>query len=167
MPQPLVRKAHVSREVYAMRMIVRVATALLLLTAAALPARAETYKWVDEKGVTNYSNAPPAGAKAPKAVQKVEDRLSYYESGPLPQRLAQDYDRRAAAAEAEWLQRQQIMAMRAGPAYTDCMWTDCGYGGGYRTAYAPLLLASFRVLPARPGSMPRAQARSRTSRSLR
>src|SRR5258708_572657 len=40
-------------------------------------ARADTYKWVDERGVTTYSNTPPA-AKA----QVVGARISVYTSGP-------------------------------------------------------------------------------------
>ena len=37
----------------------------LLLVGAATSASAQVYRWVDEKGRVNYSNAtPPAGAKA-------------------------------------------------------------------------------------------------------
>lgn len=39
-----------------------VATALVVLAvAAAAPATAQIYKWKDAKGVTNYSESPPAG----------------------------------------------------------------------------------------------------------
>ena len=39
---------------------------LVLLGAfAAMPALAQVYRWVDEKGTVHYSNAkPPAGVKA-------------------------------------------------------------------------------------------------------
>jgi hypothetical protein len=46
---------------------------------AAVPASAQQlYKWVDERGVTNYSNQPPADPKSAKNVRPVEDRLSVY-----------------------------------------------------------------------------------------
>ena len=49
-------------------------TALL----AAAPVAAQLYKWVDENGVTNYSNQPPVNPKAAKNLRPVEDRLSIY-----------------------------------------------------------------------------------------
>ena len=75
--------------------------ALVVVLLAAPLAHAQTYKWVDERGVVNYSNTPPP--KAAKA-QPVEDRISVYAAEP---RLAQAgaVDRRLAALEAEWLQR--------------------------------------------------------------
>jgi hypothetical protein len=85
---------------------------LVVLAAAALPVRAETFKWVDEKGVTNYSNKPPPART--KSVQKVEERLSFYESDPYLLRLAAMSAARPDYAQAEWLQRQRLMAMRAG-----------------------------------------------------
>lgn len=45
------------------------------LTAA---AHAQVYKWVDERGVTNYSDGPPADPKAKKSVSTVEDTTSVY-----------------------------------------------------------------------------------------
>ena len=51
-------------------------TALLLATAPA--GAAELYKWVDENGVTNYSNNPPPKSKTGKAATIVEDRVSVY-----------------------------------------------------------------------------------------
>jgi len=87
--------------------------ALLLLAAMPL-AQAQTYKWVDARGVVNYSNTPPP--QAAKA-QPVEERISVYASEPA---LAQAgaVDRRLAALDAEWLQRQRLMAYAAaaGPA---------------------------------------------------
>jgi hypothetical protein len=40
-------------------------------------ASAELYKWVDQNGVTNYSNSPPDSANAKKVVG-IENRLSVY-----------------------------------------------------------------------------------------
>ena len=46
------------------------------LSLLATSAFAQVYKWVDEKGVTNYSNAAPA--KPGGNVTVVEDRISVY-----------------------------------------------------------------------------------------
>lgn len=84
--------------------------ALIFLLAPA--AQAETYKWVDEKGVINYSNTPPpAAAKAPQAIA---ERVSTYETDPsLRQAVAyrgpSPYEQ---MAQQEWLQRQRLMAER-------------------------------------------------------
>ncbi len=43
-----------------------------MLLALAVPAMAQVYKWVDEKGVTHYGASPPQGKKA----QEVEQRLA-------------------------------------------------------------------------------------------
>jgi hypothetical protein len=37
---------------------------LLMALAAAVPAAAQTYKWVDERGVVNYGTKPPRGVQA-------------------------------------------------------------------------------------------------------
>jgi hypothetical protein len=44
----------------------------LILLAAAAPAYAQVYKWVDERGVTHYGERPPQGSKA----SEVPDRLA-------------------------------------------------------------------------------------------
>ena len=53
---------------------------IIALTAllAAPPVAAQLYKWVDENGVTNYSNQPPPNPKAAKNLRPLEDRLSVY-----------------------------------------------------------------------------------------
>jgi hypothetical protein len=48
----------------------------LILLAAAAPAFAQVYKWVDERGVTHYGERPPQGSKA----NEVPNRLA----SPLP-----------------------------------------------------------------------------------
>ncbi|OAI51932.1 hypothetical protein AYO46_00995 [Betaproteobacteria bacterium SCGC AG-212-J23] len=74
-------------------------------------ARAETYKWVDDKGVVNYSNTPPPGAA--KSVKPIADRVSTYEPDPSMQRVAYSppspYE---VMQQQEWLQRQRLMAER-------------------------------------------------------
>jgi hypothetical protein len=100
---------------------------LLPLALGATAAQAQTYKWVDETGVITYSNKPPAASsRAAKYAQLVPDRLSVYQSDPSLQSAAASYrsSPRNSAAETEWLQRQQIMAMQ---------WFGLGsgyYGGG-------------------------------------
>jgi hypothetical protein len=49
----------------------------MLLASAPLTA-GEMYKWVDDKGVVNYSNEPPAKTRGGKAPTVVEDRVSVY-----------------------------------------------------------------------------------------
>ena len=44
----------------------------LLFVATALPAFAQVYKWVDERGVTHYGERPPQGSKA----SEVPNRLA-------------------------------------------------------------------------------------------
>ncbi len=54
---------------------IRLLIALVAILASA-PASAQVYKWVDERGVTNYSSQPPADAT--KKVAIVEDKISVY-----------------------------------------------------------------------------------------
>ncbi len=89
---------------------------LLLLLAAAPLAQAETYKWVDERGVVNYSNAPPPdSAKGAAPAQTVPDRISSYATDPSTNQAIDVY-RRLDANQQDWLQRQYLMAMQAAAA---------------------------------------------------
>jgi Domain of unknown function (DUF4124) len=49
-----------------------------VLWALVIPATAQVYKWVDERGVTHYGERPPQGGKA----QEVEQHLP--NPGPAP-----------------------------------------------------------------------------------
>jgi len=90
----------------------RILAVVLLLVAR--PLCAETYKWVDEKGVTNYSSSPPANARLAEKTQVVEERLSVYTpdpgllraiqvrppiSAPMPYTPAGAYEHYAAATQ--------------------------------------------------------------------
>ena len=114
----------------------------LALPIAAPLARAEIYKWVDDNGVTNYSNTPPAGGKRTARVQAVEDRISVIPSAqPAPPPM--DVYRRLAALDQEWLQRQRLMAAAASygpPACASALQSDCLYDG-YRVGsyYGPFV----------------------------
>jgi hypothetical protein len=57
----------------------RVLFAGVVMLAGTTPGvGAELYKWVDERGITNYSNEPPPKGTNAKAVTLPEDRLSVY-----------------------------------------------------------------------------------------
>lgn len=86
-----------------------------LFWALAVPATAQVYKWVDEKGTTHYGEHPPQGKKA----QGVEQRLA--NPGRAPGKAAQpdwkekDLEfrgRRIEAGQAETKQKQQETANR-------------------------------------------------------
>ena len=51
---------------------------VVAVTGASAPASAELYRWVDARGVTNYSNNPPAAAAAANKLALVENTLSVY-----------------------------------------------------------------------------------------
>lgn len=127
----------------------------LILAMAASCALAETYKWVDAKGVVTYSDTPPPSMAAKPQV--VAERVSVMPPDPmlapaaaaLEARLA----RRAQHEEADYLQRQRYMLeaqltqmnyAAAADAYAAATYAPYyGYGGwGYvggagRRAYRP------------------------------
>ena len=113
--------------------------AALILASAALPAAAQSYKWVDAKGQVNYSNAPPphvAGIAEP-----VEERISVMGMDPAVRAWA---ERKFAAEEADWQARQQASlaqqqyyaaaAPRTAPSYSS---PSRYYTGYYPISYAP------------------------------
>lgn len=84
----------------------------LLLAAAlalALPLHAQTYTWVDAKGVRNYSSTPSAGAAK---AQLIEERVSVVPGDPSLQTAIADLRaqalRRQEYVEQEYLQRQRL-----------------------------------------------------------
>ncbi len=102
-----------------------------ILLCAALPLCAETYKWVDAKGVTNYSSTPPPGVAK---TQVIEERVSVVPAdpslGPAIAEMRVQAARRAEYVEQAWLQRQRLMPDPS-PAVTagDCPYrADCSYG---------------------------------------
>jgi len=107
-----------------------------ILLCAALPICAETYKWVDAKGVTNYSSTPPPGAAK---VQVIEERVSVVPADPsLGAAIAEmrvQAARRAEFEELAWLQRQRLMAEQ--PARVPA--GDCPYRADCSQDYFPLV----------------------------
>lgn len=103
-----------------------------------LPAAAEIYKWVDERGVTHYSDQPPPAGAQRLAI--AGDRVSVYTPHPELRRAMEAEraraiedirtGRRSREIDNEWLARQYFAALRAQPA-DPCM-------GGACTAPAPL-----------------------------
>ena len=93
-----------------MRPIFLVFLASLTLAFAAIVPRAaatEIYKWVDEKGVTNYSGAPPASARA-RRLDPRSAMVSVYTPAPVDAaRLADSIQRRRIARLEEEVQAQR------------------------------------------------------------
>jgi hypothetical protein len=112
------------------------ALVFLLATTAMAPLYAQTYKWVDERGVVNYSNVKPPAR--PAQALPIEDRVSVIAPDPnlaaAAAAAAAQSSRQAEYAHQEWLARQQGMmqaqalaAIYAPPAdYMPSYWY--GYG---------------------------------------
>lgn len=84
-----------------------------MLTAAVLatPASAELYKWVDEKGVTNYGSTPPANARN---IQKLDDSNPRVSTVPgLKPEEVQAGQNRALQQKADQLERDLEAQRRA------------------------------------------------------
>ena len=121
------------------------AYAIVLCTTP--PVHAQTYKWVDEKGVTNYSSSPPPSSKKVTA-NVVEDKISVVPTDPNFEKSAEALRKREAKrqeqAEADYARRQATPAPKpvSYDIYDECPYgVDCsgygyypGYGtyGGYR-----------------------------------
>ena len=61
-----------------MRTTIQLIFLLTVALAATAPASAALYKWVDERGVTNYSNEPPSDPQALQKMGRIENRMSSY-----------------------------------------------------------------------------------------
>ena len=127
----------------------RILVVVLLLVAR--PLCAETYKWVDERGVTNYSSSPPASAKLVEKAKVVEERLSIYTpdaaliraiqvrppmSAPMPYAPAGAYERYAVATQAMY---DDCLAQRR----VDCNGASYPYGGYF--PYIPVFVVAGHV----------------------
>jgi hypothetical protein len=121
-----------------------VASLLSGLVATALQASPQVYKWVDAKGVVNYSNAPPPGAAS--SVKAVEERISVIGADPSVAQAAaamrEREARRAEYEEREWQRRQNaLLTQQQASAATYCAFgPDCGlsyYPEIYYPYFAP------------------------------
>ena len=121
--------------------------ACVTLLGAATPAlSAQLYKWVDERGVTNYSNQPPADPGAAKNLGPVEGNLSVYSPDPALTRAVaaqrQEGYNRGLAERVDYLERQleaerlaRQYAAPAVPVSVPCPSGDC-YGSYYPAGIA-------------------------------
>jgi hypothetical protein len=137
-----------------------------VMTVLTTTAQAQIYKWVDDKGVTNYSGTPPKGASSAMAPAILEDRVSVISPQPAlaPLSPAPAYDRIAALERELQAQRDALryaiaQTQQRSP-YDECLaagqrTADCdallqaaygNYGYGYGYAY-PVVVRGVRVRP--------------------
>jgi hypothetical protein len=122
----------------------RIALFAALLVAASAASATGVYKWVDEHGVTNYSNKPPP--KRTTDVTMVEDRLSVY----TPDAALIEHARRARAAAP--VQARATLPPPAAPAqpavllYDPCLANDAACSGEVVYGGTPVLDGRFRRL---------------------
>jgi hypothetical protein len=148
-------------------------TIVLAGALLSLPASAQVYRWVDARGVTNYSDSPP-GLKSTSRVLKVEDNLSVYTPdkalteavAAFRQRINSSRDLDQARLDADLLSQQRMQLAQANPCrynYGDsnCNGTaDAAYPyypylpvvGGVVRPPRPRAIGSFPMRPARIGS---------------
>jgi len=123
----------------------RVLLRISLFGAGALPlvATAATYKWVDEKGVVNYGNAPPVAARQVRQLDERAARVSTISAVPRAQlEREKDFLLRARIARLEEELEAQRRARAAAPvpipvyepyyAYPPLV---AGYAPGYGVPY--------------------------------
>lgn len=118
-----------------------------LLVAAPLTAQATLYKWVDENGVVNYGDKPPANAKQKKELDESKSSLSVF-PGMSKEELAVLRER-DAQARVERLERE-LAELRARPAPPAPPVYDVQ--PGYVPSYVPLVVT--RRLPPRQVHFP-------------
>ena len=88
----------------------------LLGIFVSLPVAADMYKWVDERGVVTYSNAPPIAGSRVRKVEGVAERISVYtpdEKLNRTMRESSERDSRIASLERQ-LERQLERERQAG-----------------------------------------------------
>jgi hypothetical protein len=94
------------------------ALAAILLAVAPL-TEAQVYKWVDDKGVVNYGNKPPATSRGGKAPSVVEDRVSVYSPDPTVVQATQNArDRSGLPSTSGALPSPAPPARASGPAFS-------------------------------------------------
>ena len=92
-----------------------VSAALLLAAvavAAAFPAQAQMYKWIDERGQVTYSNTPPPNATQSNKLGIVEERVSVYSPDTQINRALSDEASEPRDSRAMRRQREQVEAER-------------------------------------------------------
>jgi len=144
-------------------------SAFVAIVFAAAPTLAQVYKWVDGKGVVNYSNEAPANRNATLLDPK-SARVSTYSTddakkpAPAPlagadeRALSDKIDRLERTLDAErYARRVQMDAQMQTAAeawYAQCLRdrrVDCDYAGmdpyAYAPYYGPVVVAGPRAWP--------------------
>ena len=138
--------------------------ALLFLTAgsAADSSATQVYKWVDERGVLNYSNLLPVNPGSASKPVVVEDRVSVYTPDPaLVQAIAALRWGGGAAARIAELERQlaaerqarQVAAVATTPRPSD-LCTGVANCGDLSSVYYPVYPYYARTIVAPPRFRP-------------
>jgi hypothetical protein len=144
---------------------------VLAVGLAAAPACAELYKWVDERGVTNYSSDPPSDPRSAKKLARIENKLSVYtpdEGFMQAVKALRERSIKALSEPAPERQTQQVATIQPQSPYEQCLASgrpDCDtLYGDYYPAYLPGV-AIFRGRPVQSTRFlrPRAGGASRTT----
>ena len=148
-----------------MRVLLQMLLAGGIILAIA-PASAELYKWVDERGVTNYSSDPPPPAATANKLTRVENKISVYTQDESVMQAVKAVRERAIKALTEPEPARSPVARIAveQSGYEQCVTSGrlgCEdlYPAYYPAAYYPLggyplrRIPPTRFLPPRP--MPR------------
>lgn len=94
----------------------RVVLVVLALVTLPRTADAATYKWIDERGVVNYGNAPPAAGRDVRRLDENASRVSTIEAVPQAQREREEaFLLRARIARLEAELEEQRRARAAAP----------------------------------------------------
>jgi hypothetical protein len=113
--------------------------AALILALAVFPAQAEVYKWVDEKGRTHYSNAPPDSVA--DRLKPVEGRISVMGMDPAVRASAERRFAQMSERDARELEglgpKVMALATVAGQQQSLSPTTHYSYADGYYPGYYP------------------------------
>jgi hypothetical protein len=122
---------------------------MLAATVAAVPASAQLYKWVDERGVVTYSDRRPADPNANEKLQPVKDRVSVYSPDKALLQAVEAVRQRRNLPEAQIEPVRRFGPYVAKPAgYDPCAQGDCaGLYGGYDVYGSPVFIPRFRRPP--------------------
>jgi hypothetical protein len=122
--------------------VVPVLTIAVLACSIPPAPAAEVYRWIDERGVVNYSNEPPPKDAKAKDVRVVEDRLSVYTPEKKPENVPVPADKPRAPASAAPPERRAAPPPPPPPvAYDPCV-------GNESNCYA---VVPYPVVPVVPG----------------
>jgi uncharacterized protein DUF4124 len=130
--------------------------ACVAMLGASPALSAQLYKWVDERGVTNYSSQPPADPEAARNLGPVEGNLSVYSPDPALSRAVaafrQDSYNRGLAERVDYLERELAAERQARqyPPHAVALSVPCQSGDCYGNyaSYYPAGIAGGGSFPA-------------------